>query len=164
MFLLKIAVVGLPEKLDADTKVLQEQNVKPGRSILRLSENADQCGVYGKNTKPKSYEEGDEGRVQLPALLGENNAPVNSLLAAEAEAWSSTTLCVRMIPNSPRRPEINGDLLETIDRGSSRIELLDHPDGAGALQSYERFGIRSIVVTPTSRLGAGKNGRRAKNR
>jgi aspartate-semialdehyde dehydrogenase len=167
MFSMKIAVVGATGEVGRMmTKVLQEQNVKPGKIDFYASAKSAGSGVefHGKKYEVKELTKKamKEGYDYLLFSAGGSVSREFAPVAAEAgSVVIDNSSAFRMDPAIPLVvPEINGDLLKGYSKGivanpnCSTIQMV-----LGLYRVHERFGIRSIVVsTYQSVSGAGKNG------
>jgi len=167
MFLLKIAVVGATGEVGRMmTKVLQEQNVKPGKVDFYASAKSAGSTVefHGEKHEIKELTKKamKEGYDYLLFSAGGSVSREFAPIAAEAgSVVIDNSSAFRMDSAIPLVvPEINGDLLKGYTQGivanpnCSTIQMV-----LGLYRIHERFGIRSIVVsTYQSVSGAGKNG------
>ncbi|HPR90824.1 MAG TPA: aspartate-semialdehyde dehydrogenase, partial [Synergistaceae bacterium] len=164
---MKIAVVGATGEVGRMmTRVLQEQNVKPGKIDFYASAKSAGSSVefYGKKYEVKELAKKamKEGYDYLLFSAGGSVSREFAPIAAEAgSVVIDNSSAFRMDSAIPLVvPEINGDLLKGYTQGivanpnCSTIQMV-----LGLYRIHERFGIRSIVVsTYQSVSGAGKNG------
>lgn len=164
---MKIAVVGATGEVGRMmTRVLQEQNVRPGEvSFFASARSAgEEVEFYGQKHRVKELTE-DSMRERYDYLLFSAGASVSRQFAPIAAGAGSVVIdnssAFRMDPAIPLVvPEINGDLLKGYGSGivanpnCSTIQMV-----LGLYRVHERYGIRSIVVsTYQSVSGAGRNG------